>query len=83
MALGNGLMWPTFMAVLSRRADGPVQGAVQGLASSLGAAASILGLIGGGLLYTWIGPWVFVVSALIITSILIVTYTARAAISAA
>ena len=83
MALGNGLMWPTFMAVLSRRADGPVQGAVQGLASSLGAAASILGLIGGGLLYTWIGPWVFVVSALTITSVLIVIFTARAAISPA
>jgi MFS family permease len=83
MALGNGLLWPTFMAVLSRRADGPVQGAVQGLASSLGAAASILGLIGGGLLYTWIGPWVFVVSAATIVSVLIVTFSARAAISMA
>jgi len=77
MALGNGLMWPTFMAVLSRRADGPVQGAVQGLASSLGAAASIFGLIGGGLLYTQIGPWVFVVSAATITGVLIVTFAAR------
>ena len=81
MALGNGLLWPTFMAVLSRRADGPAQGAIQGLASSLGAAASILGLIGGGLLYTWIGPWVFVLSAATIASILIVLFAARGAMS--
>ena len=66
IALGNGLMWPTFTAVLSKQAGETFQGAVQGFASSLGAAASIVGLIGGGLLYTWIGPWVFVLSAAII-----------------
>ena len=38
IALGNGLMWPTFMAVLSRRAGERFQGAVQGFASSSGAA---------------------------------------------
>ena len=73
IALGNGLMWPTFMAVLSRRAGERFQGAVQGFASSSGAAASIVGLIGGGLLYTWTGPWVFVFSACIIIAVAILT----------
>lgn len=66
IALGNGLMWPTFTAVLSKQAGQEFQGAVQGFASSLGAAASIVGLIGGGLLYTWVGAWVFILSAAII-----------------
>ncbi|MBO6756339.1 MAG: MFS transporter [Roseibium sp.] len=66
IALGNGLMWPTFTAVLSKYAGDQLQGAVQGFASSLGAAASIVGLIGGGLLYNFAGPWVFALSAGII-----------------
>ena len=72
IAAGNGLMWPTFMALLSKRAGDRYQGAVQGFASSSGAAASIVGLTGGGLLYTWIGPWVFVASAGIIAAITLI-----------
>ena len=77
IALGNGLMWPTFMAVLSRRAEGRIQGAVQGLASSLGAAASIVGLIAGGLLYTWLGPSAFAVSAGIVVSVAVLVREMR------
>jgi MFS family permease len=69
IAVGNGLMWPTFTALLSKRAGNSYQGAVQGFASSSGASASIVGLIGGGLLYTWIGPWAFVTSAGVIAVI--------------
>lgn len=69
IAIGNGLMWPTFTAVLSRRAGRSYQGAVQGFAGSTGAAASILGLIAGGLLYTWTGPWVFIGSTAVIAAI--------------
>ncbi|MGN6348974.1 MAG: MFS transporter, partial [Candidatus Nitrosocosmicus sp.] len=50
-ALGNGLMWPSFMSILSRRAGTDNQGVVQGVASSFGSIASIIGLIMGGLLY--------------------------------
>jgi len=78
IALGNGLMWPTFMAVLSRSAEGQIQGAVQGFASSLGAAASIVGLIAGGLLYTWMGAWVFAVPAAVIVVVALLGYAARA-----
>jgi len=73
IALGNGLMWPTFMAFLAKQAGKEFQGAVQGAASSSGAAASIIGLVAGGLLYTWIGPWVFAISAGTITIVAFVT----------
>jgi MFS family permease len=63
-ALGNGLMWPSVMSRLAKRAGQVYQGAVQGFASSLGAVASIVGLVAGGLLYNWLGPWVFSASAL-------------------
>jgi MFS family permease len=82
IALGNGLMWPTFMAVLSRRAEGRVQGAVQGFASSLGAAASIVGLISGGLLYTWMGAWVFAVPAAIIIGVALLAYATSVPLAA-
>jgi MFS family permease len=65
LALGNGLMWPSLMAILSRATTTDVQGAVQGLASSGGAIASIVGLVVGGLLFGFMGARVFVLSALI------------------
>lgn len=50
-ALGNGVGWPAFQAILAKSADGPAQGAVQGYAASAGALASVVGLIVGGALY--------------------------------
>ena len=58
-ALGNGLMWPSFMSILSKRAGTVLQGAVQGVAGSFGGLASIIGLIAGGLLYNQIGAVYF------------------------
>ena len=54
-ALGNGLMWPSFMSIFTRFAGTIHQGAVQGVASSIGSLASIIGLVVGGLLYNSIG----------------------------
>ena len=62
-ALGNGLMWPSFLSALSRAAGPRHQGAVQGLGSAFGAAASIVGLVGGGLLYARLGGAAFLVAA--------------------
>ena len=59
MALGNGIMWPSVTSLLSKAAGDTYQGAVQGLAGSLGAAASIVGLIVGGMLYAGLGSLVF------------------------
>jgi MFS family permease len=68
-AVGNGLMWPSFMSLLSKRAGTIHQGAVQGIAGSFGGVASIIGLITGGVLYNSIGAATFLVSAAIIFSI--------------
>jgi MFS family permease len=48
---GNGIMWPSFLSHLSKVAGQKYQGAVQGLASSAGSLASIIGLIAGGFIY--------------------------------
>ena len=66
VAVGNGVMWPTFMATLSKSTDSSLQGSVQGLAQSGGALASIAGLIAGGLMYVSLGPVLFVVAACVI-----------------
>ncbi|MEO0918021.1 MAG: MFS transporter [Pseudomonadota bacterium] len=66
IALGNGLMWPTFMSVLSKAAGTRLQGAVQGLAQSAGAIASIVGLVAGGVFYVFLGASLFPIAAIII-----------------
>ena len=77
IALGNGLKWPTITAVLSKFAGKELQGAVQGLASSLGAAASIVGLIGGGLLYNLTGSTTFLCAAAIIAAAALIAQKCR------
>ena len=73
-ALGNGLMWPSFMSILSKRAGTVLQGAVQGVAGSVGGVASIIGLIGGGVLYDLIGGATFLVSAVVIFSVFVMSF---------
>ncbi|MEO8664303.1 MAG: MFS transporter, partial [Ignavibacteria bacterium] len=65
-ALGNGLMWPSFLSLLSKVSDDRHQGTVQGFASSTGSFASIIGLITGGILYEKLGALTFLLSAIII-----------------
>lgn len=65
MAAGNGLMWPSLLSSLSKVTDRSTQGAVQGLASSVNAVASILGLLAGGMAYRLLGPRVFLLSTAI------------------
>ncbi len=62
LAAGNGLMWAPVVALVSKTA-GEHQGAVQGLAGSVGAVASIVGLILGGIMYAHLSGWLFVLSA--------------------
>lgn len=72
-AIGNGLMWPSFMSILSKCAGTALQGAVQGVAGSIGGVASIIGLIAGGVLYNLIGGATFLVSAVIIFSVFVMS----------
>jgi len=71
LALGNGLMWPSVVSMLSKAAGERHQGAVQGLASSFGAVASILGLLAGGILYARLEAGIFLVSAATILGVFI------------
>jgi MFS transporter, DHA1 family, tetracycline resistance protein len=63
LALGNGVMWPSVLSILSRTAGKRVQGAVQGLAGSAGAVASIVGLLLGGAAFASLQARVFLLSA--------------------
>src|SRR6476660_3139609 len=73
-AVGNGLMWPSFMSILSRYAGSKLQVSVQGVAGSFGGLASILGLILGGFLYNSIGAVTFLISAGVIFSIFLMSF---------
>jgi len=56
---GNGIMWPSFLSILSKVAGQKYQGAIQGYAGSAGSLASIVGLLAGGVVYGWIGVSTF------------------------
>ena len=73
-AVGNGLMWPSFMSILSRRAGSKLQGAVQGVAGSFGGLASIVGLTLGGFLYNSIGVTSFLISAGVILVVFVMSF---------
>jgi DHA1 family tetracycline resistance protein-like MFS transporter len=73
-ALGNGLMWPSFLSILSKVAGETYQGAVQGFASSAGSLASIIGLISGGFLYEALGAPTFIASTFIIYSVFLFSF---------
>jgi DHA1 family tetracycline resistance protein-like MFS transporter len=73
LAVGNGLMWPSVVSMLSKAAGSRHQGAVQGFASSFGAVASIVGLLAGGVLYATLGARVVLVSAATILGVFAVS----------
>jgi MFS family permease len=66
LAIGNGIMWPSLLSILSQTTDRGAQGGVQGFASGVGASASIAGLLLGGLLYQALGSRVFLISAILV-----------------
>jgi MFS transporter, DHA1 family, tetracycline resistance protein len=71
---GNGLMWPSIMSILSKRAGNIYQGAVQGVAGSITGVASIIGLTTGGILYNAFGGLTFLVSASVIFSVFVLSF---------
>ncbi len=68
-AVGNGIMWPSFLSVLSQKAGGEYQGIIQGYASSMGSLASIIGMLSGGFAYGLMGGLLFWVPAILMTGI--------------
>lgn len=84
LAVGNGLMWPSVVSMLSRVAGDRHQGAVQGFAGGLGAVASIMGLLAGGAVYASLQTGVFLLSAATILGVFFVSLLlyARRAVTA-
>jgi MFS family permease len=64
-AIGNGIMWPSIVSMVSKVASDRFQGAVQGVAGSAGSLASIVGLVLGGVAYSAIGVATFLICAAI------------------
>ncbi len=65
LSIGNGIMWPSFLALLSATGSKQMQGAIQGYGTSMGSIASMFGLIIGGTLFEVISTYVFVIGAFI------------------
>jgi DHA1 family tetracycline resistance protein-like MFS transporter len=61
--IGNGLMWPSFLSILSDQSGEEYQGYLQGLNSSAGSLASIIGLLAGGILYSVMHGNIFFIAA--------------------
>ncbi|HEY3361556.1 MAG TPA: MFS transporter [Methanosarcina sp.] len=76
-ALGDGLMWPSFLSLLSKVAGRKYQGTIQGVASSFGGLASINGLILGGLLYEMLAGASFLIAGLVIYIVFLLNFRLR------
>jgi len=63
MAFGNGIMWASYLSILSSTGARSRQGAVQGYGSSMGSIANMSGLVLGGLLFENMGTTVFLLGA--------------------
>ena len=73
-AVGNGLMWPSVMSLVSVAAGERFQGAVQGAVGSVGSVASIVGLVVGGMIYGRLEGQVFLLSALLIAAVFVMSF---------
>lgn len=73
-ALGNGVMWPSILSILSKFAGNKYQGSVQGFAMSASSLASIIGLLAGGILYTQFGAISFLIAAAIIYIVVFLSF---------
>ncbi|MCI4667559.1 MAG: MFS transporter [Bacteroidia bacterium] len=74
LALGNGIMWPSFMAILGKMGDPNSRGTIMGYGNSMGSAASICGLVMGGLLFNYLGSQVFFLAGFIMILIFIFAF---------
>jgi MFS family permease len=61
--LGNGLMWPSYLAMLSETGPVSARGRLQGVASSAGSVASVTGMLGSGGAFATFGRGTFFVAA--------------------
>ncbi len=72
--LGNGVMWPSYLTLLSKVGDANKQGSLQGIANGFGSLASIVGLVFGGFLLALMSERLYFISAAILVVIAIVSF---------
>ena len=68
-AVGNGIMWPSYLSLLGQMGETGDQGYIQGIASSAGSLASIIGLVIGGFLYSLFASTSFVIAAIVFIAV--------------
>lgn len=78
-ALGNGIMWPSYLSLLGQMGSASDQGYIQGIASSAGSLASIVGLVLGGLLYESFAATSFGIAALFFIAVFMLAFLLPAA----
>ena len=61
--VGNGLLWPSYLSILSETGPSWMRGRLQGVASSAGSVASIAGMLGAGSAFETLGKRTFLVGA--------------------
>jgi MFS family permease len=76
-ACGNGVMWPSYLSLLGSCGRRSQQGRIQGLGSSFGSLASIMGLLLGGFFYQTIGPFTFIIPGAVILLVFILSFRTR------
>jgi len=76
-ALGDGLMWPSFLSLLSKIAGKKYQGTVHGFAGGFAGLASITGLILGGLLYEMLEGRAFLLAGMVIYTVFLLNFRLR------
>ncbi len=64
-AIGNGIMWPSYMSMLATLGPAHQKGAIQGVAAGIGSLASILGLLLGGMIYAQFQAATFIAAGVI------------------
>jgi DHA1 family tetracycline resistance protein-like MFS transporter len=73
-ALGNGLMWPSFLSLLADRAGTDNQGYIQGIGNSAGSLASIAGLLVGGALFGVLDGKIFWLPAGLVAIVFVMSF---------
>jgi MFS family permease len=76
-AMGDGLMWPSFLSLLSKIAGKKYQGTVHGFAGGFAGLASITGLILGGLLYEILEGRAFLLAGMVIYTVFLLNFRLR------
>lgn len=71
LSIGNGLMWPSFLALLAGTGPAQLQGAIQGYGNSMGSMASMFGLVLGGFLFELINTQVFFIGTILFSLIVL------------